>query len=130
MGTHGLVTCTCCKRSRVPCSLFRSNLRLARTCTAPSSKGTVISKEPFLSKVPSTMRRVLLCQRLSRHINEKYPSLAKKMSYVQTGYFMSSYQLYGLPILARYYVSGSGTPGSETNRHGQILSTRSLKCTW
>ncbi|KFY37409.1 hypothetical protein V495_07193 [Pseudogymnoascus sp. VKM F-4514 (FW-929)] len=27
------------------------------------------------------------------YINEKYPSLAKKMSYVQTGYFMSSYKL-------------------------------------
>ncbi|KFY27603.1 hypothetical protein V493_03404 [Pseudogymnoascus sp. VKM F-4281 (FW-2241)] len=27
------------------------------------------------------------------YVNEKYPSLAKKMSYVQTGYFMSSYKL-------------------------------------
>lgn len=40
------------------------------------------------------------------YINEKYPSLAKKMSYVQTGYFMSSYKLLPAAYLGKVRFPG------------------------
>jgi hypothetical protein len=44
------------------------------------------------------------------YINEKYPSLAKKMSYIQTGYFMSSYKLLPAAYLSKVRFSGPPLP--------------------